>query len=129
MSTHARLTPRRGFVAVLAGAALACGEGRTLTEPSLAKGGNAAALTVSTTSLVLSPVTGTPGTLIAKVQFVGTITATSSDAGCATVTPASAPATKPPGTSVYVATFTVTPVASGTCTITLKDKKGEQVQA
>ena len=129
MSTHARLTPRRGFVAVLAGAALACGEGQTLTEPSLAKGGNAASLTVSPTSLVLSPVTGTPATLTAKVQFVGTITATSSDAGCATVTPASAPATKPPGSSVYVATFTVTPVASGTCTITLKDKKGEQVQA
>jgi alpha-tubulin suppressor-like RCC1 family protein len=122
-------TLRRALAAVLAAAALGCSDSRTPTEPSLAKGGNAAPLTVTPTSVVLSPVTGTPATLTAKVQFVGVITAVSSDVGCATVAPSSVPATKPPGSPAYVATFTVTPVASGTCTITLTDKKGGQVQA
>ncbi len=62
--------------------------------------------------------------MTASVQFVGLITAATSDAACATVAPASLPATKAPGTSLYVATFTVAPVAPGTCTITITDKKG-----
>jgi alpha-tubulin suppressor-like RCC1 family protein len=44
------------------------------------------------------------------------------------VSPLSVPATKPPGSSLYVATFTVTPAAVGSCTITVTDKKGRQVQ-
>lgn len=56
--------------------------------------------------------------MTARVQFVGTITAATSDAGCATVSPLSAPATQPPGSPVYVATFSVTPVGAGVCTVT-----------
>jgi Tol biopolymer transport system component len=67
-----------------------------------------------------------PATITATVQFVGVITAATSDPACATVSPASLPATKAPGTSVYVATFRVTPVQPGTCSITVTDKKGSR---
>ena len=97
------------------------------TAPELAKGGGgAAALTVTPASLSFAVPPGTPGTLTASVQFVGLISAVTSDAACATVAPASVPATKARGTSLYIATFTVTPVAPGTCTITITDKKGAQ---
>ena len=68
----------------------------------------------------------TPATVTATVQYVGLITARSSDNGCATVSPLNVPATKPPGSSVYVAVFTVSPVAVGTCTVTVTDKKGNR---
>jgi hypothetical protein len=97
------------------------------TAPELARGGGgAAALTVTPASLSFAVPPGTPGTLTASVQFVGPISAVTSDAACATIAPASVPATKAPGTSLYIATFSVTPVAPGTCTITITDKKGAQ---
>ena len=99
------------LVAVTALLAIACDRDAP-TGPEL-KAGNATPLTVSPASLSLPipPRAGT--TLTAQVQFTGTITARTSDAACATVTPLSVPATKPPGSSQYVATFSVTPVEKG----------------
>ena len=122
-----------GAVALL----LACQDASTPTGPDLhpasagaveARGGNAAPLTATPTSLgFLLPVV-TPATVTARVQYVGTITAASSNTGCATVSPQSVPATKPPGSSMYVATFAVTPVGAGACSITLTDKQGKRAQ-
>jgi alpha-tubulin suppressor-like RCC1 family protein len=116
------------FGSVLA-IALACSESDhapSPTEPRLAKGGAAAPLTVTPTSLSFVVPPSTAATITAQVQFVGPITATTSSAACATVSPQSVPAAKPPGSAVYVATFTVTPVGPGSCTITLTDKHGDQ---
>ena len=89
----------------------------------LARGG-AAPLTAAPSSLALSIPAASGTVLTASVQYSGTITATTSSAACATVNPLTAPATKPRGSSLYVATFTVTPVGAGSCTITLADKRG-----
>jgi alpha-tubulin suppressor-like RCC1 family protein len=127
-----RLRPRRMIAtstAILAalGLALACSEDQTPTGPPELKTG-VTPLTVAPASLQFGIPPLAPATITAKVQFVGLITASSSNTNCATVAPASVPATKPPGSSVYVATFTVTPVAVGSCTITVTDKKGEQAR-
>ena len=87
-------------------------------------GSGAAPLTATPTSLALVIPSAPTGTVTARVQFTGVITASTSDAACATVSPLSLPATKPAGSSVYVATFTVTGEAPGSCTITLTDKRG-----
>jgi Tol biopolymer transport system component len=118
-----------GWLAILVLQA-ACADQPALTAPLFKPGGGAATpLTATPTQLAFTLPPGTPATLTAKVQYVGTITATSSDAiGCATVTPSSVPASKPAGSSQYVATFTVTPVAVGACTITIQDKKGQAVE-
>lgn len=106
----------------------ACADEPDLTAPDLKAGGAAAALTATPAQLALTLPAGPPAQLTAKVQSVGLITARSSDAtGCATVSPSSVQATKPAGSMVFVATFTVTPVAVGACTITLQDKKGQTV--
>ena len=125
MSRHAMLLP------MLALLAAACAGDQHPTDPGgldLARGGNgngsATPLTASPTSLGLVIPSAATGTVTATVQFTGLITATTSDASCATASPLSLPATKPPGSSVYVATFTVTAQAVGTCTITLTDKRG-----
>ena len=74
-------------------------------------GSNAAPLTAAPSSLeFVLPSSTTSGTVTASVQFVGNITSSTSDAACATVSPLSLPATKPAGSSVYVATFTITAV-------------------
>jgi hypothetical protein len=106
----------------LAGA-LACGEEPAPTGPDFAK--MAVPLTATPASLDFASPAATPQTLTATVQYTGVITATG--AGCATVSPVSVPATKPPGSSVYLARFTVTPAAVGVCTLTLTDKKGVRV--
>lgn len=108
---------------------VACGGDQYPTapgEPDMAKGGNGSAtpLTASPSSLALLMPSSTSGTVTATVQFTGLITASSSDEGCATASPLSLPATKPRGSSAYVATFTVTAVGSGDCTVTLTDKRG-----
>ena len=122
-----RLSYRCGLLAALA-LLSACADEPLLTAPDLKAGGVAPALTATPAQLALTLPPGTPATLTAKAQYVGVITASSSDAtGCATVSPASVAATKPVGSSVIVATFTVTPVALGACTITLQDKKGQTV--
>ena len=87
-------------------------------------GSNATPLTVTPTSLALVIPSATTGTVTARVQFTGVISASTSDAACATVNPLNLPATKPAGSSVYVATFTVTAANPGSCTITLTDKRG-----
>src|SRR5690348_14176834 len=94
-----------GIVLVLA----ACTEGRAPTEPELKIGTTVLTAAPATLGFFIPPLL--PATITAKVQFVGLITAASSNPGCATVAPASVPTTKPAGSSVYVATFTVTPVA------------------
>lgn len=96
--------------------------------PEVARRGNAAALTAAPAALGFLLPDATPATVTARVQYVGTITAATSSAQCATVSPSSVPATKPAGSSTYVATFSVTPVSAGSCTITLTDKQGKQVQ-
>ncbi|HKP28537.1 MAG TPA: hypothetical protein VJU15_04010 [Gemmatimonadales bacterium] len=99
------------------------------TAPSFKPGSAPATpLLVTPTQLSFTLPGGASQTLTAKVQYVGAITAASSDATeCASVSPTSVPATKPPGSSQYVATFTVTPVALGACTIRITDKKGQTV--
>jgi len=118
-----RAAPLAGALAVV----LACNEDKTTTGPDF-KGGNAAPLTASPAELEFTIPPATPASLMASVQYTTIITAHSSDEACATVSPLSIPAVKPEGSSVYIATFTVTPVGVGSCTITLTDKKGEQVQ-
>jgi len=109
--------------AIVLATVLACGEEAPLTGPEFAK--TAVPLTASPISLdFASPAAGSQ-TLTVRVQYTGLITAAGST--CATVSPASVPATKPPGSSVYVATFTVTPTAVGTCTLVATDKKGVRV--
>lgn len=124
MSNH---TAWPGFASALALLVAACA-GDQPTDPGsldLARGGNSAPLTVTPGSLsFLLPSGTTSATVTARVQFVGVITAASSDADCATVSPQNLPATKPPGSSVYVATFTVTATGPGDCTVTLTDKRG-----
>jgi Tol biopolymer transport system component len=106
----------------------ACATDPAPTEPELKSTSAATTLTASPARLSFALPSAATATLTARVQYVGTITATSSDAtGCARVSPSSVPATKPAGSSVYVATFTVTPVAVGACTVTMQDKKGKQV--
>jgi Tol biopolymer transport system component len=124
MSRPSRWCGNLAALALLA----ACADEPMLTEPGLKVGGASASLTATPAQLAFTLPPGTPATLTAKVQYVGLITARSSNAtGCATVSPSSVPASKPAGSSVYVATFAVTPVAVGSCTITLQDKKGQQV--
>jgi Regulator of Chromosome Condensation (RCC1) repeat protein len=125
-----RPSPRVATASLLVAAlatALACSEDRTPTGPDL-KAGSSSPLVVTPTTLEFASPTATAATITATVQFVGLITASSSSTTCATVSPLSVPATKPPGSSLYVATFTVTPAAVGSCTITVTDKKGRQVQ-
>jgi TolB protein len=124
MSRPSRWCGRLAALALLA----ACADEPALTEPGLKAGGASSTLTATPTQLAFTLPPGTQAALTAKVQYVGLITARSSDAtGCATVSPSSVPASKPPGSSVYVASFAVTPVGVGSCTITLQDKKGQVV--
>ena len=126
------MSTRPAWPALAAALALllsACGEHPT--EPGsldAARGGNpgsnAAPLTATPASLALVIPSAATGTVTASVQFTGVITASTSDAACATVSPLNLPATKPAGSSVYVATFTVTGENPGSCTITLTDKRG-----
>ena len=120
---------RHACVAALALLAACVTEDPLPTAPLFKPGGAPATpLTVTPTQLSFILPGGTAATLTARVQYVGTITATSSNAtGCASVSPQSAPATKPPGSSQYVATFSVTPVGLGACNITIQDKKGQSV--
>jgi Tol biopolymer transport system component len=124
MSNH---TAWPGFASALALLVAACA-GDQPTDPGsieLARGGNATPLSATPGTLSLRIPTGTAsGTVTARVQFVGVITASTSDAACATVSPLSLPATKPAGSSVYVATFTITAAGPGDCTVTLTDKRG-----
>ena len=108
----------------------ACGSEQP-TEPGpldAARGGipgsGAAPLTATPSPVALLIPSTTTATVTATVQFTGNIASATSDAACATVSPLSLPATKPAGSSVYVATFTVTGVAQGNCTVTLTDKRG-----
>ena len=125
------LIPRRQvrhliLTSAVAVAILGCDREPLGTDPDFAKSGPTP-LTAAPSSLWLrvGPPTFT-ATVTARVQYVGIITSRSSDQSCATVAPASLPAAKPAGSPVYVATFTVTPVGAGTCTVTLTDKKGVQ---
>lgn len=102
---------------------LACSDDQLPTQPSLARSGKPVPLTATPSSLDFASPSAASQGVTAKVQYTTTITAGVSP-GCASVTPASSPATKPPGGSVYVANFTVTPTAVGQCTLTLTDRKG-----
>jgi hypothetical protein len=132
MSSHdpARTAPHRPpaarsttlYLLALAGA-LACGDEPTPTAPDFVK--QALPLTATPSSLDFASPAAASRSLAATVQYTGLITATGGS--CATVSPLSVPATKPPGSAVYLARFTVSPAAVGTCTVTLTDKKGVRV--
>lgn len=99
-----------------------------LTDPSAdprAMKGAPLSVAPSELAFVLPP--GGSATLTATVQFTGPISATSTDDACAAASPLSVPAFKPAGSSVYVATFTVTAAGVGTCSITVTDKRGRSV--
>jgi dipeptidyl aminopeptidase/acylaminoacyl peptidase len=123
-------------MSIRAPSALACGallllfacQGESPTEVVLAKTGAGAPLRVTPSALSFFSPAVAPATITVSVQFVGIITATSSDASCATVSPGSVPAGKPKGSSVYVATFTVTPVGPGSCVVTVADKQQRTAQ-
>ena len=120
---------RRSYVAALALLAACATEEPLPTAPHFKpSGAPATPLTATPTALGFTLPPGTAATLTARVQYVGVITSQSSNTACATVSPQNVPATKPPGSSQYVATFTVTPTGLGACTITLTDKKGQVVQ-
>jgi hypothetical protein len=123
-------------MSVRAPSALACGalllllacQSESPTEVVLAKTGAAAPLRVTPSALSFFSPAVPPATITVTVQFVGIITATSSDASCATVSPGSVPAGKPKGSSAYLATFTVTPVGPGSCVVTVADKQQRTAQ-
>jgi Tol biopolymer transport system component len=121
------MSPRATSLAALLVLA-ACAEHESATGPQLETAGLSTPLAATPAQLAFTLPPGMPATVTARVQYVGVITAQSSDAaGCASVAPASLPASKPAGSPVYVATFTVTPVGVGSCTITFRDKKGKTV--
>ena len=95
------------------------------TAPELARAGPAAPLSVTPSTLLLSG-PGASKTFTATVQYSGGLTASSSDAACATVNPTTTANTeKPEGSSVFMAEFTVTGVSMRGCTVTVTDKKGK----
>src|SRR4051812_31620306 len=93
------------------------------TEPDLLK--SALSLTVTPSALDFASPGAAAQTVRVSVQYSTTVTA--ENAGCATASPLSAPKSKPPSSSVDVATFTVSPAAVGICTLNFIDKKGERV--
>lgn len=124
-----RPRPRRlvGSTLVAGAVLLAAGCDREIpAEPEL-KSTNAAPFTVGPSSLEFAIPPAATATLTASVQFTGLITARTSDANCATVSPLNVPATKPQGSPLYIATFTVRSVKVGSCTITVTDKQGRRV--
>jgi Tol biopolymer transport system component len=96
------------------------------TAPDFATGSSNQSLTVSPATLDIGWPLAQP-TFVASVQYATTFQARSSNAACATVSPASALPVQPLGSTKFSSTFTVTPTGEGTCTITVTDKKGSQV--
>jgi len=88
------------------------------------------AVYVTPTSLTFSSPSAAAQTFIGTQNFSGDQTAVVSTPACATVTPTFAPATIDPTTGGdKTVTYTVTPIAAGTCTITVTDKKGNTAAA
>lgn len=96
------------------------------TAPELAQGGANQSLSVSPQTFNITWPLAQP-TFVASVQYATVFQASSSNAGCATVSPASSVPVQPLGSTKFSSTFTVTPTGEGTCTITVTDKKGNQV--
>ena len=96
------------------------------TAPDFATGSSNQSLTVSPATLDITWPLAQP-TFVASVQYATTFQARSSNAACATVSPTSALPVQPLGSTKFSSTFTVTPTGEGTCTITVTDKKGNQV--
>ena len=101
------------------------------TAQQQTSGGNASSLTgvngqaisVSPSSLTFASPTAAAQSVVASENFAGTVSASAGT--CATVSPASQDvAVTPRSGGIKTATFSVAPVAAGTCTVTLTDKKG-----
>ena len=93
------------------------------TEPDLLK--RAVPLTAIPSALDFASPAAASRQVRVAVQYTTVVTAT--NAACATVTPLSVPTSKPPNSSVYIATFTISPAAVGICTLGFTDKKGARV--
>jgi Tol biopolymer transport system component len=106
--------------------AAACNPEQLPTDPSLAKAGTGSGqFTATPNAIEISYPPGGSEVVTVKVQYLTTVTSSSSNTGCATVSPASTPTKKPKDSSAYVATFTVTAASAGSCTITFTDKNGK----
>ena len=110
---RAMRTPLRPTLLVLL---VACSDqilAPTPTEPTFLK--SALPLTATPSALDFASTAAASKTVRVTVQYTTTVTAT--NAACATASPLSVPTSKPPNSSVYVATFTISPAAVGICTI------------
>ncbi len=106
--------------------AAACSSTESPTAPDLAKVGTSGSQFAATpTAVEFDWPPGGSQVITVTVQYLTTVTASSSNTGCATVSPASTPTRKPKGSSAYVATFTVVAAGEGTCAIRLADKNGK----
>jgi TolB protein len=115
----------RSFQLALAAAVLAaCGDDHAPTAPSLARAGGLQ-FSAAPTAVDFTFPPGGSEVITITAQYLTTVTSSSSNTGCATVSPSSVPTKKPKSTSSYMATFTVTAAGVGTCTITLSDKNGK----
>ena len=103
----------------------ACGADEPTTAPSFAKGPAGQQFVAAPTAVEFSVPPGGSEVITVTVQYLTTVTSSTSNSSCATVSPASVPTKKPKGSSSYVATFTVTAVGVGNCTITLQDKNNK----
>lgn len=106
---------------------IACGPEQAPTGPSLARGAVGAQFSAAPTVVGFTYPPGGSEVITVTAQYVTTVTSSTSNTGCATVSPTSVPTGKVKGSSYYIATFTVTATGAGNCTITLGDKNGRTV--
>lgn len=105
----------------------ACNADQPLTAPNLAKGPAGQQFGVAPGAVAFTFPPGGSEVVTVTAQYLTTVTSSSSNTGCATVSPTSVPTKKPKGSSSYVATFTISATGVGNCSITLADKNGKQV--
>jgi Tol biopolymer transport system component len=104
---------------------LGCTSENELTGPQFAKGGSSTDLTATPATLTITWPLARP-TFTVTTQFASIFTA--SAGSCVTVSPTTTtPVLNPQSSPRLSATFTVTPRAEGSCTVTVSDKKGNQV--
>ena len=112
---------------ILQATACSSSGGPVLPNTSILSHGSDAAVSASANSLSFTALGPTNAqTFTVSVRGDGALAAGSSNSQIASVNPASTQAAAQGG-GVKTATFTVTPVAAGSCTIVVNDKKGNSV--